>query len=97
MGPTPDGSDDPRPHEAETFGLLDAINTNGVQTTADVADWLGLDASEVVRQLRDAERAGLVVETEDVSLNVSEDFDHQFWRLTDKGHAQRDRLEDEWG
>ncbi len=80
-----------------SYELLDAVNTKNIRTTGDVADAVGVDEPEAARQLRDAERAGLVFEERDESINVPPDFNRQVWFLTDAGRAEWDRLDAERG
>lgn len=76
-----------------SFELLDAVNTKGVRTGADVAARLCVGANEASAQLREAEREGLVFEDLDESLNVGADFNRQYWRLTSEGREVWERLD----
>jgi hypothetical protein len=78
-----------------TYELLDAINTKGVRTTADVADALGVDEEEAGSQIREAVSGGFVTDEYDESINVPPDFERRFWRLTEAGHDEWDRLDAE--
>lgn len=77
--------------------LLDAVNRKDVRTTAEVAAVLGLEMRAAERELRAAQRAGLVAEEYDESVNVPPDFDRQYWHLTSDGFAEWDRLDAERG
>lgn len=75
--------------------LLTAIHTRGVNTSADVAQLLGLDESEAMQQIREAEGAGLIVNERGDSVRVPVDFDGGRLRLTAAGHVKKQTLEDE--
>jgi DNA-binding MarR family transcriptional regulator len=77
------------------YELLDAVNLRDVRTTADVAARLNVDKAEAARQLREAEREGLVFEEFDQSTNMPADFDRQCWFLTKEGWDEWDRLDAE--
>jgi hypothetical protein len=70
---------------------LNAVNTKGIRTTADVATALGIAQQEAARQLRAAQQDGLVDEEIDESRNVPADFEPCFWYLTSQGIAEWDR------
>lgn len=74
-----------------SFALLDAVNTRGIRTTADVAAALGVDEGQAGRELREARRDGLVDQETDLSVSLSDD-ERRFWYLTPEGRAEWDRL-----
>ena len=80
---------------ATSYELLDAVNTKDVRTTAHVAVALRVNELEARRQLHAAVREGLICEEQDESVNVPRDFDRQVWRLTEKGYAEWDRVDEE--
>jgi DNA-binding MarR family transcriptional regulator len=80
-----------------SFELLNAVNLKNVRTTGEVAEELGVSVADAERQLGEAQRAGLIIEEEDLSVNVPADFNRQYWRLTEDGHKELYRLEDEHG
>jgi hypothetical protein len=75
-----------------SYELLDAVNLRGVRTTADVAARLKVDEAEARRQLREAEREGLMFEEVDLSASLPDD-QRRFWVLTPEGRAVWDRLD----
>ena len=75
--------------------LLAAVHTRGVESTADVAELLGLEAAEAERQLRDAERDGLVVKEHRDSVRVPIDHAGGRLRLTAAGHVKTQTLLEE--
>ncbi|MDP1849766.1 MAG: hypothetical protein Q8K79_18415 [Solirubrobacteraceae bacterium] len=75
--------------------LLAAVHSRGVQSTADVAGLLSLDEAEAETQLREAERAGLVVKEHGDSVRVPIDYARGRLRLTAAGHVKKQTLEDE--
>ena len=75
--------------------LLTAVHTRGVDSTADVAGLLGVDAAQAEQQLREAERAGLVVKEHRDSVRVPIDYAHGRLRLTAAGHVKKQTFEDE--
>lgn len=64
-----------------------------MRTTADVPSALGVDGAEARRQLREAERDGLAELHMDESVNVSADFEREYWMLTNDGRALRDKMQ----
>lgn len=77
--------------------LLHAIHTRGVDSTADVAATLGIDEADAVRQVREAEAAGLVVKERPESVRVPIDYDGGRLRLTAAGHVKKQTLLEERG
>lgn len=77
------------------YDLLDAVNLRHVHTTADIAEQMSVDEAEVRRQLRAAEKEGLVTEEYDQSHNLPADADRQRWFLTVEGLKEWDRLDAE--
>jgi len=75
--------------------LLTAVHTRGVDGTADVARLLGVDEAQAEQQLREAERAGLVVKEHGDSVRVPIDYARGRLRLTAAGHVKKQTLEDE--
>jgi DNA-binding MarR family transcriptional regulator len=59
-----------------------------------VAARLKVDEGEARRQLREAERDGLVHQDVDLSASLSDD-QREFWMLTPEGRAVWDRLDAE--
>jgi predicted ArsR family transcriptional regulator len=55
---------------ADIYELLDAVNLKDVRTTAEVAERLSVEKDDARKQLRAAERQGLVHEDVDESLNT---------------------------
>lgn len=78
-----------------SYELLDAVNTKDGHTTADVAARLRESERHTLRQLREAEREGLVHEDFAESRNIPRDFNRQYWRLTEEGLAVWNRLDEE--
>jgi DNA-binding MarR family transcriptional regulator len=85
----------------DRYRLLEAIWNIGKDktpphfTSAAIGRRLGVGTDEAEAALRDAERAGLVVEEQDESLGVGRDFNRQLWRFSDAGRAEFYRLQDE--
>ena len=75
--------------------LLAAVHSRGVESTADVAALLGVDEAETERQLREAERDGLVVKDHRDSVRVPIDHGSGRLRLTAAGHVKKQTLEEE--
>jgi hypothetical protein len=75
--------------------LLSAVNLPDVRTVNDVAGALGVDPAEADEELAAAELDGLVVWEVDESRNVPPDFDRRFVLLTQAGHVELYRLQDE--
>ena len=75
--------------------LLTAVHTKGVDAAADVAGLLGVDEAQAEQQLREAERAGLVVKERGDSVRVPIDHAGGRLRLTAAGHVKKQTLEDE--
>ena len=73
--------------------LLVAVHSRDVKSTADVAALLGLDEAEAERQLREAERDGLVVKEHRDSVRVPIDYAGGRLRLTAAGHVKRQTLQ----
>jgi DNA-binding MarR family transcriptional regulator len=75
--------------------LLTVVHTRGVDGTADVAAALGVDEAQAEQQLREAERAGLVVKEHGDSVRIPIDDARGRLRLTAAGHVKKQTLEDE--
>ena len=75
--------------------LLTAIRSQGINNVADVARLLGLDEAEALRQIREAEDAGLLVNERGASVRVPVDYDRGRLRLTAAGHVKKYTLEGE--
>ena len=75
--------------------LLTAVHSRGVESTADVAALLDVDEAEAEQQLRQAERAGLVVKEHRDSVRVPIDHAGGRLRLTAAGHVKKQTLLEE--
>ena len=81
--------------DVASLELLSAVNLPDVRTVNDVAGELGVDPAEAAEELAAAELDGLVVWEVDESRNVPPDFDRRFVLLTQSGHVELYRLQDE--
>lgn len=75
-----------------SYELLDAVNLRDVRTTQELAHRLGIEPRDAVRQLREAARAGQVVEETDLSASLADD-QRQYWILTPEGRELWNKLD----